>query len=94
VLRALRSTVYAQFGEAKDAASTLADFGFTPRKVPQRLVTAKAQAGAKRAATRKARQVMGKNQRKKVKGTVEAPAPTTASPATPQGAPGTAKPAA
>jgi hypothetical protein len=74
ILRALRSQVFAQFGDAKDAASALGDFGFTPRKVAGRPVATKAAAAVKSRATRTARHTMGKNQRKKVKGTVPAEA--------------------
>jgi hypothetical protein len=95
LLRALHSTVLGQFGEAKDAAIILGDFGFTPRKVAQRPAAGKAQAAAKSRATRKARNTMGKVQKRKVHGTVEAPAPAATGPATrplDQGASGTTKP--
>jgi hypothetical protein len=94
LLRALRSMVFAQFGEAKDAASTLGDFGFAPRKLATRKTADKAKAAEKSRATRKARNTMGKVQKKKVHGTPgeAAPAPTATGPATPQGASGTAKP--
>jgi len=94
LLRALRSLVFGQFGEAKDAASILGDFGFTPRKVAQRPAAEKAKAADKSRATRKARNTMGKVQKKKVHGSVAAPAPTATSPVTPQGATGTVKPGA
>jgi hypothetical protein len=73
--------VLAQFGDTQAASSVLADFGFTPQKVPA--ITAEAQATAveKNRATRAARHTMGPKQKKLVTGTV---APTTApSPATP-----------
>jgi hypothetical protein len=92
LLRALRSLVFGQFGEAKDAASILGDFGFAPRKVVQRTAADKAKAADKSRATRKARSTMGKVQKKKVHGTAEAPASAATAPATPQGASGTAKP--
>jgi hypothetical protein len=94
LLRALRSTVLGQFGDTKDAASTLGDFGYTPRKVAQRPSATKAEAAVKSRATRTARHTMGTQQKKKVKGTVaaEPSAPTATSPGTPQGSPGTVKP--
>jgi hypothetical protein len=96
IIRALRSQVFAQFGDAKDAAGTLGDFGFSPRKVALRPVATKAGAAVKSRATRTARHTMGKVQRKQVKGTAAtAPSGTAAgatSPATPQGASGTVKP--
>jgi hypothetical protein len=94
LLRALRSLVFGQFGEAKDAASILGDFGFTPRKVAQRPAAEKAKAADKSRATRKARNTMGKVQKKKVHGTPgeAAPASAATNPATPQGTSGTAKP--
>jgi len=62
-----------------NAPATLADYGLTPRKAKTPLSTeAQAQAIAKNEATRKARNTMGKQQKKQVKGTV----PT--SPAAPQ----------
>ena len=108
LLRALRSEVFARFGDAKDAASTLGDFGYSPRKVASRPVATKAVAAVKSRATRIARGTMGTVQRKLVKGTVStapaagtvhAPATpqgasgaSTTAPATPQGASGTVKP--
>jgi hypothetical protein len=91
-LRALRATAFAQFGEAKDAASILGDFGLSPRKVGKRPVATKASAADKSRATRKARHTMGKVQKKKVTGGAEAPAPAATSPTTTQGASGAAKP--
>jgi len=56
------------FGNTPDV---LADFGLTPRKAPTPLtVEQKAEATAKRAATRAARHTMGKLQKKAVKGTI------------------------
>jgi hypothetical protein len=81
VLRALKSQVIANHGDAKDASAILADFGYTPRKVTKKKVATKATAVALVQATRKARNILGKNQKKKVKGTVSATTPT-AAPAT------------
>ena len=70
-----------------NAPATLADYGLTPRKAKTPLSTeAQAQAIAKNEATRKARNTMGKQQKKQVKGTV----PT--SPAAPQAPTATTSP--
>jgi hypothetical protein len=70
-----------------NAPATLADYGLTPRKAKTPLSTeAQAQANAKIEATRKARNTMGKQQKKQVKGTV----PT--SPAAPQAPTATTSP--
>jgi hypothetical protein len=67
-LDAFVSFVKAAFGNAPDV---LADFGLKPKKVPTPLtIEAKAAAAAKRAATRAKRNVLGKVQRKAVKGDV------------------------
>jgi hypothetical protein len=98
VLRALKSQVIANFGDTKDASSTLADFGYTPRKVVKKKVETKATAVAKIKATRKARNTLGKNQKKNVKGTVPAnapaAAPAAASSSTPAPSPTATAPAA
>jgi hypothetical protein len=65
ILRALRAQVFAKFGDAKDAAGTLGDFGLSPRKVAHRPVATKADAAMKGRATRSARKTMGKRQRKR-----------------------------
>jgi hypothetical protein len=75
VLRSLRSLVIAQFGDSPDAGDVLADFGYSPRKVPERTAAAKAQSADKGRATRAARHTMGSQQKKKVKGTVTATPP-------------------
>ena len=67
-LESYRAWVVATYG--KDP-STLADYGVSPRKVPAPLTAEqKTQAAVKRAATRKARMVMGNVQKKAVKGNV------------------------
>jgi hypothetical protein len=67
-LDAFVSYVKGAFGNAPDVR---ADFGLKPKKVPTPLtVEAKAAAAAKRAATRAKRNVLGKVQRKGVKGDV------------------------
>jgi hypothetical protein len=63
-----RSWIAATYGSAP---STLADFGMTPRKVPTPLTAEqKTAAAAKRKATRAARNTLGKNQKKDIKGNV------------------------
>jgi hypothetical protein len=76
-LRLLKHFVLAQFGDSKDASTTLADFGFQPRKTVKTTVAVKAEAAQKADATRTARHTMGPKARSKVKGTV---APATATP--------------
>ena len=68
VIRAYQSYLVSSLG---NAPSTLADFGLAPRKVPaSATVEQKTAAAAKRKATRTARNTMGSQQRKKVKGNV------------------------
>jgi hypothetical protein len=84
VLRAFKRMVLAQLGDTQDAASTLADFGFTPQKVGAPTAETKAAAVEKSRATRAARHTMGPKQKKSVTGTV---GPTAPSPATPAPSP-------
>jgi hypothetical protein len=72
----MRSHLEATLG--KDSAN-LRDYGFSPRKPRTKTVKVKAQALAKAAATRAARQTMGKKQRKAIKAP-PAPQPTAAPP--------------
>ncbi len=86
VLRALKSAVLSLYGDTQNASSTLADFGYSPRKLTAKTSAKKAQAADKGLATRAARHTLGKKQKKDIKGTV--PAPTKApepvpAPATP-----------
>jgi hypothetical protein len=70
VIRAFVTIVKATFGSSADA---LADFGLAPPKARTPLTAEqKAVAAAKRAATRTARHTAGKNQKKAVKGAVNA----------------------
>lgn len=65
------------------AVEPLADFGLTPRKAPAlRTAEQKANAAAKRKATREARHTMGKRQKAGIKGTVSAPGNTSVAPVT------------
>jgi hypothetical protein len=68
VIRAYQSYLVSSFG---NAPSTLADFGLAPRKARAPLTAQEqAAAAAKSKATRTARNTMGSQQRKKVKGNV------------------------
>ena len=63
VLAAIAAQVYAHFGDDQDSASVLADFGLSPRKLPETTGEQQAAAAAKRRATREARGTLGKRQR-------------------------------
>ena len=80
VQASLRNHVSATFGPA---STEFADFGFTPRAVRTVDTKTKADAVAKRAATRKARNTMGKRERLKVTGATAAAAASAAPIATP-----------
>jgi hypothetical protein len=71
LLQALRSTIIGMFGSSSEL---LNDFGFVPRTAKKPNVVTKSKALEKRRATRTARHVMGKRQRKQVTGSVAAPA--------------------
>jgi hypothetical protein len=88
VLRLLKSYVIAQFGDTKDASSTLADFGYTPRKSTKTTVATKSAAVAKSKATRDLLHTAGPKQKAKAKEAAAAN-PATAAPA-PAPAPGPA----
>jgi len=91
LLRYIKASVVAQFGDTQDSSQKLEDFGFTPRKARSKNVAVKTEAADKGRATRKARGTMGKKEKSKIKGTV-APQPPTGGPATTGPAP-TASPA-
>ncbi|MGH7270859.1 MAG: hypothetical protein ACREJ3_10560 [Polyangiaceae bacterium] len=89
VLRAFKAYVVSLFGDGQAAGTTLADFGYSPRKVRAAKVAVKAAAAVKVVATRKARGTMGPVQRKAITGSVTSPsAPVTAT-AAPVSAPKT-----
>ncbi len=92
VLRFLKAYVIVQFGDTQDASSTLADFGYTPRKSTKRTVATKSAAVAKTKATRTLLHTAGPKQKDKVKSEAAA-APAPASP-TPVPAPKPAQPVA
>ncbi len=85
-LRFLKAYVIAHFGDGQDAGSTLADFGYTPRKSTKKTVATKSVAVAKTKATRALLHTAGPKQKAKVKSEAAAaatPAPAPAQKATP-----------
>lgn len=80
LLRLFKLYVVAQFGDAVDASTELADFGYAPRKTATRSLETKTEAAEKALATRAARHTMGPKARLEVTGTT---APTTPAPAGP-----------
>jgi hypothetical protein len=71
-LRYIKAFVVAQFGDTQDASQKLADFGFSPRKVPTKNIAVKSEAIVQGKATRAARGTLGSKQKTKIKGTVPA----------------------
>jgi hypothetical protein len=80
----IKQYVMNMFGQT---SAVLADFGFTPPKRPIQTIEQKNAAIAKRAATRKARNTLGKKAKLAIKGVVPATAPAT--PVTPTTTPAT-----
>ncbi|HEV3194092.1 MAG TPA: hypothetical protein VGY54_26485 [Polyangiaceae bacterium] len=86
----MKAFVIAQFGDTQDSSKVLEDFGYTPRKVPQKKADTKAQAAAQGKATRAVRSTRGKKQKAEIKGapvgkpypgsTTKAPEPATPTP--------------
>ena len=74
VARGLKQYVMNAYGAA---SPLLADFGFTPPKRTPLTVEQKTLAIARRAATRKARNTLGKKQKEAIKGTVPPTVPVT-----------------
>jgi hypothetical protein len=72
VLRAIQSQVMAQYSEAPNAETVLADFGYSPRKKPTKTVQQKTAAVAQAKATREARGTKGPKAKAKIKGIVPA----------------------
>jgi hypothetical protein len=79
-LRLFKFFVIAQFGDTADASTTLADFGYAPRKTATPSLAVKTQAAEKTAATRAARHTTGPKAKAKVKGTIAPPGPVGSSP--------------
>ena len=73
----LKGWVVNQFGAGSAEAE---EFGFLPTKVTEKSAETKATAVQKMRATRKARNTRGKRQKQGIKGTIVAPAATTAAP--------------
>jgi len=84
ILRALRAYLINAHGPT---SPLLADFGFSPTKTAVKTPEVKAEAAEKAIATRKARNTLGKKQKKNIKGAVSPAAPATSSTATPPAAP-------
>ena len=82
VLRLLEKFVVSQVGDTNDTASTLDDFGYTPRRSTQPTVAVKAEAVSKRLNSRAAHHVMGKKQRAKLTATAPVTTPAASSAAT------------
>jgi hypothetical protein len=76
LLRGIKQYVLLTWGDAKDASSTLEDFGYAPRKPMTTKPSTKVTAAAKAKATRTARHTMGPKAKLKVKGNVPAPTPS------------------
>ena len=70
VLRAIQSQVMAQYSEAPNADTVLADFGYSPRKKATKTVAEKTAAVAQAKATREARGTKGPKAKAKIKGVV------------------------
>jgi hypothetical protein len=77
VLRGIKAQVTAQYGDAPNASTVFADFGWTPRKKVTKTADEKAAAVAQSKATRQARGTMGPKAKLKVKGTVTTTVPST-----------------
>jgi hypothetical protein len=78
LLRAIKQYVLLNWGDSKEASSTLDDFGYTPRKPRTVKPSTKVTAAAKAKATRTARHTMGPKQKEQIKGEVPAPAASNA----------------
>jgi hypothetical protein len=80
ILQGLRAYLVNTYGPT---STVLVDFGFSPTKTVVKTPEVKAEAAVKAKATRKARNTLGKNQKKDIKGTtvspVAAPTPSTGS---------------
>ncbi len=72
VLRAIHAQEMARHGEAEEAETVLADFGYATRRKVARSVQEKAAAVAQAKATREARGTMGPRARAKIRGVVPA----------------------
>lgn len=87
VQTSLRNHVSALFGETSTAFS---DFGFAPKQVTPVDVATKAEAVAKREATRAARHTMGKRQKEEITGETSPAVAASTTPTTPEQTPAAA----
>jgi hypothetical protein len=92
VFRLFHNYCVAAFGDTTNAADTLADFGYQPRKPRSKDVAVKNTTAQKARATRKARGTMGPVAKKAIKGTVPVAQPDV-SVAAPVATPSTSQPA-
>ncbi len=76
LLTLFKRRVIADFGDTSDSATTLEDFGYSPRKASKAKLATKVEAQDKAKATRQARHTQGAKQKVKIKGTVSASPPT------------------
>jgi hypothetical protein len=91
LLRGIKQYVLLNWGESKEASTTLEDFGYTPRKPRTVKPQTKVTAAAKAKATRTARHTVGPKKKLAIKGTVSATtAPEAAATATTPATPATA----
>ena len=81
ILSGLKQYVNLQFGSTQAASTTLADFGYTPRKPRVVAPKTKVAAAAKTLATRAARHTVGPKAKLAITGVVEPPAPPAHAPA-------------
>jgi len=82
VLRGIKAQVTAQYGDAPNASTVFADFGYSPRKQATQTVAEKATAAAQSKATREARGTLGPKAKLRIKGTVTTTAPANGGSAT------------
>jgi hypothetical protein len=87
VLGSIKQYVMLQYGNTQSASTTLADFGYSPRKVPTVKPATQVASAAKAKATRTARHTMGTQQKKEVTGTIETIVTTPPAPTAPPVAP-------
>lgn len=94
LLSLFKRRVISEVGDTQEAQGILADYGWTPPRKTKRTVQQKMVAVQKTTGTRKMRNTMGSNQKKKVKAGAAAPAATDTTDATPAPTVAPAAPAA
>lgn len=87
LLSGIKQYVMLQYGNTQSASTTLADFGYSPRKVPTVKPATQVASAAKAKATRTARHTMGTQQKKEVTGTITTIVTAPPAPAAPPVAP-------